>query len=149
MPPMLSANMEAINKFFMETAVVKTPTAEKIKQEWMRWWNDNRRTLTWYSTEEYDFARNMRNRFNDANAVTKKEKQAAVDQRAKGITSEELRGETKRAGTTGMYVEEEEPIIPTKWKVAAIIGVGLVGVGVFGKKLLAMTPAGRLAKYLP
>lgn len=154
MPAMLSADMEAINKYFMENVVVKTAAAEKIKQEWMKWWNDHRRNSAipgpwnWYTQEEFDYARNERNRFNDANAVTKADKQAAVDQRSKGLTTEELRGETKRAGTSGMYVEPEKPLIPTSWKVGAAVGVGLITVGVFGKKLLGMTPLGKLAKFL-
>lgn len=149
MPPMLSANMDAVNRYFMETAKVRTKAAEKIKQEWMEWWKENRRSLTWYDQEEYDIARNMRNRFDLANTVSVAERAGVQQHQATGLTSEEAAGETRRAGTSGMYVEEEEPLIPTKWKVVAALGVGLIAVGVFGKKLLGMTPAAKLAKFLP
>jgi len=149
MPPMLSANMEAINRYFMETAKVKTKAAEKIKQEWMKWWKDNRRSVTWYDQEEYDIARNMRNRFDLANTITTVERADVERHQATGLTSEEAAGGTRRAGTSGMYVEEEEPLIPTKWKVGAALGIGLIAIGVFGKKLLGMTPAAKLAKFLP
>lgn len=148
MPAMLAADMEAINKYFMETAVVKTEAAEKIKQEWMRWWADHRRSITWYSTEEFDFARNLRNKFNLANTTNTKEKKEEQARQARALTSEETRGETRRAGTSGMYLEEEKPLIPTSWKVGAAVGVGLVTLGVFGKQILKMTPAGKLLKFL-
>jgi hypothetical protein len=48
-----------------------------------------------------------------------------------------------------MFLEEEEPIIPTKWKVGAVVGVSLIAAGVFAKQLLKLTPYGRFAKFLP
>ncbi len=141
-------DMEAINRYFMETAVIKTPAAEKLKKEWMVWWKDNK---TWwgYSDEQFNTARNMRSRFNLANTKTAAEQAQVAATIARGSTSEEAQGETRTAGTDGLHVEEEEPWIPTSWKVGALVGVGLVAVGVFGKKLLAMTPAAKFIKYLP
>lgn len=141
-------DMEAINKFFMETAKVKTPAAEKIKKEWMAWWKEHK---TWwgYSDEEFDTARNMRNKFNLANASTFTEQNRVAATIATGTTSEEAQGETRRAGTEGMFTEEEEQWIPTSWKVGAVVGVGLIAVGVFAKKLLALTPAAKFIKHLP
>jgi hypothetical protein len=149
MPAMLKDNMEAINRYFMEQATVKTAAAEKVKQQWMQFWKDTKRDWTWYSQDEYDKARNLKHKFDDANAITVADKKAASDQRQKGLTSEELKGETKRAGTSGMFLEEEEPFIPTKWKVAGMVGIGLVAAGVFAKKILALTPYGRLSRFLP
>lgn len=144
-----SADLEAINKYFMETIVIKTPAAEKIKKEWMTWWRENKRDWTSYSDEEYAHARNMRNRLNLANSTTVKEK-AHVEQAIKtGLTTEEMKGETRTAGTDGMHDEEEEPLIPTSVKVWALVGAGLITLGIFGKKLLGMTPAAKLVKYLP
>lgn len=149
MPAMLASDMNAINKFFMETAKVNTPAAEKVKQEWMQFWKDTERTFSWYSQEEFDQARNLRNRFNLANAKTDAARVAVAAQQASGVTREEAGGNTRRAGTSGDYLEEEKPWIPTSWKVGAFVGVGLLATGVFAKKILAMTPYGRIAKYLP
>ena len=140
-------NMEAINKYFMETAKVRTAKAEVLKKEWMVWWKEHK---GWsYSDDEYDTARNMRNTFNLANAVSAQDHAKVAETLARGTTSEEAAGETRRAGSDGMFVEDEKPWIPTSWKVAAITGVALVTVGVFGKKLLSLTPAAKLIKYLP
>jgi hypothetical protein len=142
-------DMEAINRYFMQQVTVKTPEAEKVKQEWMKWWNDNHRTVLDYSTEEFDTARNYKHKFDLANEPTRAGKAQIAAQQASGLTSEEAMGETRRAGTAGQYLEPEKPLIPTAWKVGAVVGVGLITVGVFGKKLLGMTPLGKLAKLLP
>jgi len=149
MPAMLSEDMKAINRYFMEQAQIKTPAAEKVKQEWMKFWKETERTLTWYSQDEYDAARNLKHKFDLANTTNAAEKASVKEQQAKGITSEEMRGETRRAGTSGDYLEDPKPLIPTSWKVGAVAGIGLVAVGVFGKKLLGMTPLGKIAKFLP
>ena len=151
MPVLLKDDMEAINRFFMEGTVVKTREAEKIKQEWIKWWKDNKRDWTWYTQEEYDHARNIRNRFHMANAVTSEQKTevAAYIASAK-LTREELQGETRRAGTTGYYLEEPDPVVPTSWKAAATIGAGLVITGMFAKRILMLHPYGRVvSKILP
>jgi hypothetical protein len=150
MPAMLRADMEAINKYFMEQVTIKTPAAEKIKQEWMAWWKEHKRDWTWYTIEEFDHARNMRNKLNLANATSTAQKAeiAAHIASAKGSREEQM-GETRRSGTSGMFLEEEEPIIPTKWKVGAVVGVSLIAAGVFAKQLLKLTPYGRFAKFLP
>lgn len=153
MPAMLKQDMEAINRYFMEQVKIVTPAAEKVKQEWIVWWRNNKRDWSWYTQEEYDHARNMRNNLMLANAPTsaKKAEVAAYIASAK-LTTEEIRGETRRSGTSGMYYEEPpppEPIIPTRWKVAAGVGASLVVAGVFAKKLLMLTPYGRIARFLP
>jgi len=148
MPSGAAEDMEAINRYFMEQTKIRTPAAEAIKQEWMKWWMENKRDWSWYSQEEYDFARNMRKKLDLANATTEAQRDEIRETHARGITSEELKGETRRAGTDGMYIEPEKPFIPTSWKVAAGVGTGLVILGVFAKKILANTPLGRLAKLL-
>lgn len=150
MPAMLKDNMEAINRYFMQGVTVKTAAAEKIKKEWMQFWKDAKRDWTWYTQEEYDKARNMRNRFDLANAVSKDQKVAVAAYQAAGQGStEEQYGETRRSGTEGMFLEEEEPLIPTAWKAGAIIGVGLITAGMFAKQILRLTPYRRLARFLP
>lgn len=143
------ADMEAINRYFMQQAAIKTPAAEKLKQEWMKWWKENQRSWLDYTVEEFDTARNMKHKFDVANEPTQAGKAQVAAQQARALTSEEAMGETRRAGTAGQYIEEEKPLIPTSWKVGAMVGVGLITVGIFGKKLLSMTPAAKLIKYLP
>ena len=143
----LSEDMEAINRYFMEQVKVQTPAAEKVKQEWMKWWADNSGDL-WYSEAQFDVARNLKKKFDLANAKSNTEREQIKEIHARGITAEELRGETRRSGTDGMFLEEEKPLIPTSWKVTAGIGAGLFFVGMFAKKLFANTPLGRLTKLL-
>ncbi len=145
-----ASDMDAINRYFMQGVPVKTPAAEKVKREWMLYWKEIKKDWGGYTDEEYDKARNLRNKFNLANTVTKAENLSVAAQiaAAKGETEEQY-GETRRSGTSGMFLEEEEPIIPTAWKVGAVIGVGLITAGVFAKKILAFTPYGKLARFLP
>jgi hypothetical protein len=149
MPALLKENMEAVNRYFME-GKVRTAAAEKVKQEWMAFWKDVKRDWTWYTQEEYDKARNLRKKYDLANAPTAQAKQVVTDhyRNAQG-TTEQSRGETRRSGTEGDYLVESDPIIPTAWKVGAVVAVGLVAVGAFGKQLLKLTPYGRLARFLP
>jgi hypothetical protein len=148
MPALLKADMEAINRYFMEQVTIKTPAAEVVKQEWMRWWEDHKRDWTWYTQEEFDHARNEKHKLDQANATTAAELKQVKLVQAKGMTSEEMRGETRRAGTTGEYVEPPKPLIPTKWKVGAGIAAGVVVAGVIAKKVMGFTPLGKLAKFL-
>lgn len=121
-------NIAAINTYIM-TQPLKTAEAGIVRNEWLKF----HEKLGWTgrnfpSVQDYDSARNIRNRFNDAQATTVAEKMAAADQRTRGLTSEELRGETRRTTTDGGYLEEEasggEPWLPTKTKIA--LGVGAV-----------------------
>jgi len=150
MPSQLSDNMNAINRYFMEQVTIRTPAAERVKQEWMAWWKENKRDWTWYTQDEYDHARNLRNKLNLANAKSDAERVsvAAHIATAKGSTEEQM-GEVRRSGTSGMFYEEPEPLIPTAWKVAAVVGTGLITLGVFAKQIIRLTPYGRFAKYLP
>jgi hypothetical protein len=147
MAMLLKDNMEAINRYFME-GKVRTAAAEKVKQEWMRYWKDTKRDWTYYNQEEYDQARNIKHKFDLANATSSAERTHVAFVQATGMTSEEMKGETRRAGTKGDYLVDPQPLVPTSWKFGAIVGVALIGVGVFGKQLLKLTPLGRLARIL-
>lgn len=128
-----AANIEAINQY-IAAAPIKTTEGAKARDEWIKWHD----ALGWYdktftSLEVYDQARNLRNNFNIANAVTAKEKVEVKNQQQEGLTSEELRGEASRRLSTGDYVEhpeESEPWLPTKTKIA---------LGVAGVAVLALT----------
>lgn len=142
-----SANIAAINTYVM-TQPLKTAEAGIVRNEWLKF----HEALGWTgrafpSVEDYDKARNIRNRFNDAQAVTQAEKTAAVEQKLKGLTSEELRGETRRTTTEGGYLEDEasggEPWLPTKTKVALGIGALVVG-GLFIAKSIYLDPVLRM-----
>lgn len=133
-----AANIEAINRYIAD-AKINTAAAAKIRDRWIKW-HDN---LGWYdssfpSLQVYDEARNIRNEFNIANAVTTEEKKQVKQLQQEGLTSEELRGETSRRLSTGDYLEkpeESEPWLPTKTKVALGIFAGVVTVGLFAKAI--------------
>lgn len=141
-------NIDAINTYIM-TQPLKTSEAGIVRNEWLKFHEG----LGWTgrnfpSVGDYDKARNIRNKFNDAQAVTAKEKEAVIDQRLQGLTSEELRGEIKRTTADGGYLEEEasgnsEPWLPTKTKVALGIGALVIGASLILKKIY-VDPAVRM-----
>lgn len=140
-------DMQAINQFIADTEPV-TAKARELKSDWINWWDG----LSWYdknaSTSTYDKARNKRNDFIRANAVTSAEKAAAKQVREKGGTTEEVEAgpnkpgeagqfhkEAKRSDEEGKFPEKKEPLIPTQYKVAAAAGGGVTLVLVILKKL--------------
>lgn len=122
-----AANVAAINEYIM-TQPINTPASAAVKDEWLKWHD----TLGWYqqqftSTDNYDAARNLRNKFNEANATTAEEKAQVKYIQQTGLSSEELRGETDRRTSDGGYLDhppESEPWIPTKTKIAGVL-IGL------------------------
>lgn len=122
-----AANIDAINRYITEQPI-KTTAGAKARDAWVKWHNN----LGWYdksfpSLEVYDKARNLRNEFNIANAVTPKEVKEVKQIQQTGLSSEQLRGEADRRLSTGDYLEEEdhgEPWLPTKTKVALGIAAG-------------------------
>ena len=131
-----SDDLEAINKFIMG-AKIKTKAADKLRTEWLRWWEK----LGWYDkaieSDTYDLARNKRNAFNRANAATAKEKAAVESVITGGVTAEETRGGTRRTTSDGNYLEdpeEKEPFVPTRIKVVGAIGLVAVGALWMAKK---------------
>ena len=135
-----SADMQAINKYMMETAIVN-PDAQKIKDQWIAWWNQHQNDLYW-STDDFNTARNMRNNFNVANTKSAQEAADVKQQIATGVTEEEARGETKTANTSGMFYQEPKPLIPTKWKIFAVAVAGVYGAAYVAKKVFTHTPVG-------
>lgn len=140
-------DMQAINQFIADTEPV-TDKARQLKTDWINWWD----SLNWLeknaSTDTYDKARNKRNDFIRANAVTTAEKKAAKEVAAKGGTTEEVEAgpnkpgqagqfhkEERRANEEGKFPEKKEPLIPTQYKVAAAAGAGVTFILVVLKKL--------------
>lgn len=143
-----SADMQAINKYLMETAIVN-PAAQKIKDGWIQWWHDHSGDLYW-SADDFAHARNTRNEFNVANTKSPEEAEQVKQQIATGITEEEARGETKTANTSGMFYETPKPLIPTKWKVFGTVTALAIGAGYVVRKVFAHTPVGViLTKLFP
>lgn len=141
-----SADMQAINKYMMETAIVN-PDAQKIKDEWIQWWTQHQHDLYW-SGDDFNHARNTRNSFNIANTKSPEEAESVKQQIATGVTEEETRGETKTANTSGMFYETPKPLIPTKWKVFGLIVGGVYAAGYVAKKAFGHTPVGMVLNKL-
>lgn len=134
-----AANIKAINTYIMTTPLA-TSAAGNVRNEWLKWHDG----LGWYSREYpsveiYDQARNLRNKFNLANAKTAEEKEQVKRVMQTGLTSEELRGETKRTTAEGGYLApppgESEPWLPMKTKVALGMGVLVLGALTVAKKI--------------
>lgn len=140
---MLNADMEAINKYIMETNV-KTSKADAVKLEWIKYWESIKRDWSWYSQEEFDKARNFRDRFNITNATSKAEETAVKEQMKSGVSAEKAMGETERRTTSGSYLEEPKPLIdfniPLGWKIGA--GLTALAAGLFwiASKTVAFDP---------
>ena len=140
---MLNADMEAINKYIMETNG-KSSKAESIKAEWIRYWESIKRDWSWYSQEEFDKARNFRDRFNLANVTSKAEETAVKEQMRSGVSAERARGETERRTSSGSYLEEEKPLvdfnIPLSWKIGAGVSALVLGLLWIASKTVAFDP---------
>jgi hypothetical protein len=153
-------DMEAINHFISDTVAV-TPEAVKLKDAWIKWFDN----LGWWEknigTPAYDEARNRRNAFiiaNQPNATAKKEMQ---EQLKRGIETEEMSpddfwtltpgdsgGQATRKDSSGNLPEPPpEPLIPTWAKGGMIIAIiGGVALGV-AKLVGSLNPAALALKF--
>lgn len=133
-------DLEAINAYIAGTKTL-TPAAAKLKNDWVKWWNENVKDSFWnrnFDENTFNVAREKRNAFNLANASTPAEKQAVKETVARGLTVEETRGEADPRDAEGHFYVEPEPLIPAQYKVA--VGVGVVatvalGIYAFAKAL--------------
>lgn len=121
-------DIDAINRYIVY-AVANTKDAEKIRDEWIRWHDG----LGWWEknvdTNTYDQARNIRNRFNLANAKSEKEREEIREVQQTGLSTEELEGGTRRVLSSGTYETAEEPIVPTSFKVGVGVTLGALIAG--------------------
>lgn len=119
-----SEDMEAIHRYIVNSPL-NTKQAERLHDDWLGWYEG----LTWWEksmdTDTYDKARNRRNEFNRANAVTVAAKQAADEVKTRGLTTEELAGGYDRRLASGEYAEN---FVSSKVKVAVAATLGGVGV---------------------
>jgi hypothetical protein len=96
-------DLKAINEFFHREPP-KTPAAKVVFNEWVVWWESIQGN--WYNGQaEFDHARNLRNSYNRANAVTPKEKELTERVITTGMSGEQQRGEADRRSATGDYIE--------------------------------------------
>jgi hypothetical protein len=119
-----SDNMEAIAQY-MGAEKPQTAEATKIRDDFVKWYDG----LWWYEKTEqsnYDLARNLRNRYNIANALTAADKAQVENVIKTGLTTEDFMNEPDRRDSKGMLPGPTEvpktPLIPTPW----LIGLGVV-----------------------
>jgi hypothetical protein len=125
-------DMEALDAYMSATPAV-TPQAVALKNAWRAWFDG----LTFISRREsdnWDEARNRRNDFNRANAVTPAEKKQVEQTIKTGQTTEQSAGETDRRDSNGNLPTHPPDVIPLEYKIA--VGVVLVfGLALLVKKI--------------
>jgi hypothetical protein len=144
-----AANIAAINTYVM-TQPINTSAAGKVRDKWLKY-HDN---LSWVeknlpSLQDYDQARNILHEFDLANAKTSEEKADVKSRQQTGVTSEEMRGETKRTQADGNYLPPppeksfaksiglsgSNAWLPTKTKIALALGGIVFIAGSIAKKI--------------
>jgi hypothetical protein len=116
------ADLKAID-VYIKGSPLYTAEATQIRDEWTVWYKD----LGWFTSEEdYDHARNLRNRFNLANSRTQAEYARAKETVQRGMTSEEMAGGTSHALASGMY---EEPLLSEKTRTTIALTALTAGLG--------------------
>lgn len=127
---MLNADdVEAINSFFHRTPA-KTPAAELAFNDWVQWYERTKPGLFgFWSDADVDHARNLRNAFNRANAVTAAEKKQVDEVIKTGVSNEQARGETDRRTSSG-DIAEPPPGITHQWWFLPAVGAGVAVVGI-------------------
>lgn len=108
-------DLKAINDFFHRSEnAPRTPAAKAVFNEWIAWWEDN--GDAWFNgTAELDHARNLRNDYNRANAVTAADKAKVNEVIRTGVTSEQAAGETDRRNADGGFTEPPPGVMKRWW----------------------------------
>jgi hypothetical protein len=134
-------DMEAIDRYIKGTPL-KTAAARDVYNEWTIWFDN---ISLYYSQGNYDHARNLRNRFNLANAQTTAEQARAKEVMATGMTTEEMAGGTRRTLADGSYAE---PLISPSTQFLIGVGLALAAVGFVALKIgeLEIKPLTKLLK---
>jgi len=122
-----SEDLAAIDRY-IKSAPLNTSEARKLRDEWTRFYDG----LGWSpSLEEYDAARNLRNRFNLANAITAADKAHVEVVMKSGMTTEEMAGGTDRRLLSGMY---DEPLFSSSTRTTLGVAGLAIGLAVIAKK---------------
>jgi len=134
-------DLEAVNRYIAE-APLKTRAAEAAHDEWIKWYDG----LSWleknFDSETWDRARNLKNKFNAANATNASEREMAARVAKSGLTTEEIAGGTRRTLSSGEY---DVPLISTSTRMAIGGVVALAGLGYLATKAAGLY----LKPYLP
>lgn len=133
-------NIEAINAFFHDPSnAPKTQAATAAMNEWVRWYEANKPgAFGWWSDDDFDHARNLRNAFNRANAVTTAEKQQVEQVIRTGQSAEQSQGETDRRNASGDIVEHPPGALHSPWFWAGVAGATGIVLAVAGPKLVSL-----------
>lgn len=145
-----SDNMEAVNRYFHDQPK-NTPEATRLFDEWVVWYNN----LSWASknldeglwgvnsaaTAAWDEARNRLHAFDLANVTSQADKDFVTERQKAGLSTEQMQGHTDRRTSTGNYVVQKPPWIPSwVWWTGAIVFTGITGITVvFAGKAAAET----------
>ena len=129
-------DIKAVRAFFDATPA-KTDEAAKIKDAFIKWYDGLWITANYTDLATYDLARNQRNRFNLANAVTPEDKAVVEDVIKTGISTEQTQGIPDRRLDNGQLPGPEAPptppLVPTSVLIGAAVVLGLaVVVGTYG-----------------
>jgi hypothetical protein len=117
-------NIEAIGRYISEQEPARTAAAVAVRDEWQRFasalgdWEAN------YEQQAYDRARNIRLKFNRANAVTPAERAAVEQQAIGGVSTEEVEGDPDRRTSSGAYIPPPSPSAELA-RTLAIVGAGV------------------------
>src|SRR5262245_50567998 len=118
------ANIEAIGRYISEQVAPRTPAAVAVRDEWQRFASS---LGTWelnYEQQAYDRARNLKLKFNRANATNAEERERVEAQARGGLSTEQIEGEPDRRTSTGEYTPPPSPSGELA-RALAIAGVGL------------------------
>lgn len=134
---MLEENLNAVNRFFHD-AQPKTDEAKRLQSDWSKFWiekGDPDNYMFLVPDEVWDEARNRKAAFERANAVTPLEKENVERVLKSGMTTELLQGkEDRRDPTTGLYHVPTPPLIPTQYKMIAVVtGVAVTALAILRK----------------
>lgn len=120
-------NIEAIARYFGQVRL-RTAAAAAIVDEWQAFWSGLSDYAKNFDQNAYDRARNLRLKFDRANAVTAEEREA-VERKAKtGLSSEQIAGDPDRRTSTGGYIPAPSHgtiVSQVAWGAGLVIG-GLV-----------------------
>lgn len=119
-------NIAAIARYIGGQEPARTPEARAVRDEWQRFYSSLGDYEANYELQAYDRARNLKLRFNRANATTDEQRALVEEQALRGLSSEQLAGEPDRRQTDGTYVP---PPSGSSQVAQMVLGVG-VGLGV-------------------
>lgn len=133
-------DIEAINDFFHRSEnAPRTPEARAAFNAWVKWYEDTKPgAFGWWSDADFDHARNLRNAYNRANAVTAKEKENVERVITTGMSTEQMQGETDRRDASGNIVEQPPGLAHSPWFWPAVAAGGTAVLLLAGPKLVSI-----------